>query len=351
MEDRWRWMLVTAIAPLAWGAGYLVTGALLPAGSPLWGAFLRAAPAALVLLLLARRLPSGVWWWRSLVLGTLNIGVFFVLVYLAAQHLPSSIATVIAATSSAGMLLLGWAILAERPRLLGALGAALGIGGTAAMVLAGAGAPDPLGVAASVGSVLCASTGAVLARRWRGEVPPLAATSWQLTAGALLVLPAALLVEGAPPALDGGALLGFAALSLVGTALAFVCWFAGLARLPAGTVGLLGLLNPVSGVLLGVLVAGERLGALQLAGLGLVLLGILIGLDHRRRGRADARGGADAGGARPGDGAATGGAAVGGHADGVALSAGDPPRRRSWRRRARGRAGAARTADASTSPR
>jgi len=191
----------------------------------------------------------------------------------------------------------------------------------------------------------------VLARRWRGEVPPLAATSWQLTAGALLVLPAALLVEGAPPALDGGALLGFAALSLVGTALAFVCWFAGLARLPAGTVGLLGLLNPVSGVLLGVLVAGERLGALQLAGLGLVLLGILIGLDHRRRGRADARGGADAGGARPGDGAATGGAAVGGHADGVALSAGDPPRRRSWRRRARGRAGAARTAGASTSPR
>jgi len=199
--------------------------------------------------------------------------------------------------------------------------------------------------------VLCASTGAVLARRWRGEVPPLAATSWQLVAGALLVLPAALLVEGAPPALDGAALLGFAALSLVGTALAFVCWFAGLARLPAGTVGLLGLLNPVSGVLLGVLVAGERLGALQLAGLGLVLLGILIGLDRRRRGRADERGGADAGGARHGRGAATGGAAVGGDADGVALSAGGPPRPRSWRRRARGRAGAARTAGASTSPR
>jgi probable blue pigment (indigoidine) exporter len=320
VEDKWRWMLVTAVAPLAWGAGYLVTGALLPPDAPLWGAFLRAAPAAIVLLLLARRLPHGAWWWRSVVLGALNIGVFFVLVYLAAQHLPSSISTVIAATSSAGMLLLGWAILDERPRALGIIGAALGIGGTAAMVLAGAGAPDPLGIAASIGSVLCASTGAVLARRWRGQVPPLASTSWQLAVGALLVLPAALLVEGPPPALDGGALLGFAALSLIGTALAFVCWFAGLARLPAGTVGLLGLLNPVSGVLLGVLVAGERLGPLQLGGLVLVLLGIVVGLD-RRRGRADA------------------------------LRAGGPPRPRSWRRRAPGRADGAPTAGASRTPR
>lgn len=170
-------MLVTAIAPLAWGAGYLVTGALLPAGSPLWGAFLRAAPAALVLLLLARRLPSGVWWWRSLVLGTLNIGVFFVLVYLAAQHLPSSIATVIAATSSAGMLLLGWAILAERPRLLGALGAALGIGGTAAMVLAGAGAPirsasPPRSARCSARARARCSPGAGAGRCRRSPPPP-----------------------------------------------------------------------------------------------------------------------------------------------------------------------------------
>lgn len=329
-------MLVTAVAPLAWGAGYPVTAALLPEGVPLWGAFLRAAPAALVVLLVARRLPRGAWWWRSLVLGALNIGVFFVLVYLAAQHLPSSIATVVAATSSAGMLLLGWAILAERPRLLGAIGAALGIGGTAAMVLTGAGAPDPLGIAAAIGAVLCASTGAVLARRWRGEVPPLASTSWQLAGGALLVLPAALLVEGAPPALDGAALLGFAALSLVGTALAFVCWFAGLARLPAGTVGLLGLLNPVSGVLLGVLVAGERLSALQLAGLALVLLGIVVGLDRRRR-RPDAHPSAAA--------------PVPPRAAAPPVSPG-PPRRPRWsRRRPRGRAGGAPTAGASRSPR
>lgn len=323
-------MLVTAVAPLAWGAGYLLTAALLPEGSPLWGAALRAGPAALVLLLIARRLPRGAWWWRSLVLGALNIGVFFVLVYLAAQHLPTSVATVVAATSSAGMLLLGWAVLSERPRILGVVGAALGVGGTAAMVLTGGVAPDPLGVAAAIGAVLCASTGAVLARRWRGEVPPLTATSWQLTAGALLVLPAALIVEGPPPALDDAAVLGFAVLSLVGTALAFVCWFAGLSRLPAGTVGLLGLLNPVSGVLLGVLVAGERLSPTQIAGLVLVLLGIVVGLDLLG-GRADA--------------------AVTSATASAPVSRAARRRPRWSRRRPRGRAGGAPTAGASRSPR
>ncbi|MDQ7880198.1 hypothetical protein Q9R08_19565 [Microbacterium sp. QXD-8] len=71
MEDkRWTWILVTAIAPIAWGSGYVVTRNLLPVEAPLWGGVLRALPAGLIVLLLARRLPRGSWWWRSLVLGT-----------------------------------------------------------------------------------------------------------------------------------------------------------------------------------------------------------------------------------------------------------------------------------------
>jgi len=44
--------------------------------------------------------------------------------------------------------------------------------------------------------------------------------------------------------------------SLVATALAYLAWFTGLQRLPAATVGLIGLLNPVTGVLLGTLSGG-----------------------------------------------------------------------------------------------
>jgi probable blue pigment (indigoidine) exporter len=53
-------------------------------------------------------------------------------------------------------------------------------------------------------------------------------------------------------------------------------------HLPAGTVGLIGLLNPVTGVLLGTLIAAEEFGPQQLLGLLLVLAGIVLGQSRRR---------------------------------------------------------------------
>jgi probable blue pigment (indigoidine) exporter len=189
------------------------------------------------------------------------------------------------ATSPVAMLLLAWLIVAERPRVLAVAGAALGIGGVATM-LAGGGSVDALGVLASVAAMTISSLGYLLAKRWGGEVDVLTLTAWQLLAGSLWLAPAALALEGAPPALDGTAVLGFAYVSLVATALAFSAWFAGLRHLDAGTVGLVGLLNPVTGVLLGTLLSAEGLGPRKLAGIALVFAGILVG---RRRGQAPRR--------------------------------------------------------------
>lgn len=281
MEDRWRWIVVTAVAPVLWGTSYVVTRQLLPAGSPLWGSVLRALPAGLVLLLVARRLPTGSWWWRSLVLGTLTIGAFFVLVYVAAQLLPSTLAATLMSASPAVMMLLAWPLLAQRPRWLSVAGVALGVVGVGAMLLTGASAPDPRGVVASVVAMLMSSLGFVLSTRWSADVPVLPLTAWQLLGGAVVLVPVAAVVEGAPPRLDGTELAAFGFLALVATALAYVCWFAGLARLDAGTVGLVGLLNPVSGALLGVVVAAETLTAPQLGGMLLVLGGIALGASRR----------------------------------------------------------------------
>ncbi|MGR0221704.1 DMT family transporter [Agromyces sp. ZXT2-6] len=277
METIWRWGLVTAIAPIAWGSTYFVTREFLPADAPLWGAALRALPAGLVLLAIRPRMPRGAWWWRSLVLGTLNVGVFFALIYLVAQLLPTSLASTVMATSPVVMMLLAWLLAGERLRAVPLIGAAVGLAGVVLLLATDATAVDPLGVAASVAAMLLSSLGYVLARRWRDGTEVLAVTAWQLIAGGLMLAPAALLVEGAPPALGAVEIAGFAYVSLVATAAAFVAWFSGLSHLPAGTVGLIGLLNPVTGVLLGTMLAGEVLGAWQLAGLGLVLTGILLG--------------------------------------------------------------------------
>ncbi|MBO1751657.1 EamA family transporter [Actinotalea sp. BY-33] len=277
MEATWRWVLVTAIAPISWGSTYYVTREFLPVDHPLTGAAIRALPAGLLLLAVCRRLPRGSWWWRSLVLGTLNMSAFFALVYLAAQLLPTSVASVIMATSSVAMMLVAWALLAERPGLLPALGATLGITGVATMLLTGAESVSTGGVLASVSAMLMSSVGYVLAKRWSGQVPVLASTSWQLVAGGLILVPVALVVEGPPPALDAPAVLAFAYVSVIATAVAFAAWFTGLRHLTAGTVALIGLLNPVTGVLLGTALAAESLTLRQGAGVALVLLGIALG--------------------------------------------------------------------------
>ena len=277
MEDRLRWLLVAAFAPVVWGSTYYVTRHALPADVPLWGAVIRALPAGLLLLLLARRLPSGSWWWRSVVLGTLNTGAFFVLVYAAGQLLPSSIAAMIMSLSPIVMMLFAWLLIAERPTGAMVLGGLVGVAGVVLLLGGAGGGLDPWGVVASVAAMAMSGLGFVLTKKWGRGGDLVATTAWQLVAGGLTVVPVAVLVEGAPPRLDATALAGFAYLTLVGTALAYVAWFAALAHLPAGSVGLVGLLNPVTGTLLGLALAGEVLTGIQALGIAVVLAGLLLG--------------------------------------------------------------------------
>jgi probable blue pigment (indigoidine) exporter len=277
METSWRTLSLAALAPIAWGSGYYVTEAFLPPDRPLFGATVRALPFGLLLLALRPGLPRGIWWWRALVLGTLNIGAFFALIFVAAYRLPGGMAATLTATAPIMVMLIAWGLIRERPRAASLAGAAVGVAGVALLVLRSGVTVDPIGIAASFGAVAMSSVGFVLVKRWKPPVDLLTFTAWQLVAGGLVLLPIALVVEGAPPPLDLRAVGGFLYLGLFGTALAYVVWFRGLRRLPAGAVSLVGLLNPVSGTVTGVVLAGETFGPVQALGLLMVLGGILAG--------------------------------------------------------------------------
>ena len=277
METSWRIPLFTALAPIAWGSSYYVTAHFLPPDRPFFGAAVRALPVGLAMLAFTRRLPSGDWWWKAGLLGVLNIGAFFPLIFLAGYHLPGGMAATLTATAPIVVMLTAWALIAETPRGASLVGAAIGASGVALLVLRGGVSADLVGVAASLGAVALSSLGFVLAKRWQPPVDMLTFSAWQLVAGGLVLVPVAALVEGAPPELDARAIGGFLYVCVFGTALAYVAWFTGLRRMPAGAVALVGLLNPVTGVLVGVALAGEVFGAVQAAGMVLVLVGVLLG--------------------------------------------------------------------------
>lgn len=272
-----KWLALATIAPISWGAGYYVTETFLPPERPLFGAAVRALPFGLLLLAVRPGLLRGSWWWRTALLGALNFSAFFALVFVAAYRLPGGLAATITAVAPIALMLLAWALAGERPHRASLGAAVVGVAGVALLVLRGGVHADPLGVLAAIGAVLVSSLGFVLVKMWRPPVELATFTAWQLVFGGLVLVPVALLVEGAPPALDAGAIGGFAFLGLLGTVAAYAAWFAALRRLPAAAVSLVGLLNPVTGTVVGVTLAGESFGLMRLIGIVLVLGGALLG--------------------------------------------------------------------------
>ena len=266
-------MLLTAVGPALWGTNYLTTTELLPPGRPLLAGAIRALPAGLLLLTFVGLrygrlgLPRGSWWWRAAALGGLNIGLFFALFFIAAYRLPGGVAAVLGAIGPFLVAGLAYPLLGERPPRKAMIAAAFGVAGVGLLVLRSTASLDAIGLAAAAVGVITVSLATVLGRRWGVPAAPsafagvLALTAWQLVAGGLLLLPAALLVEGPPPALDGSALLGFGYLTLIGTALAHFLWFQGVSELAPTRVTMLALLSPVVATIMGWIALGQSLSA------------------------------------------------------------------------------------------
>ncbi|GAA1964270.1 EamA family transporter [Kitasatospora viridis] len=277
-----------ALAPASWGTTYLVTTQLLPEGRPMLAAVMRALPAGLLLLLLGRRLPKGRWWGRAIVLGMLNIGLFFPLIFIGAYRLPGGVAATIGALQP--LLVTGFSVgvLKVRPSLRAVLAGLVGAGGVALLVLKSGARLDPTGLVAMVIAIVLMAMGTVLTRRWgRPEgATMLDLTAWQLVVGGIFLVPVATISEGMPPAPTTDNVIGFAYLGLVGTALAYALWFRGIERLGAGPASFLGLVNPLVATAGGIIVLHQTLTTWQVLGLVLALGAMLAGQGTGRKSAA-----------------------------------------------------------------
>ena len=271
--------LATALAPAAWGTTYLVTSEFLPPGHPMFAALARALPAGLLALVLTRRLPHGSWWWKSMVLGALNIGVFFSLLFVAAERLPGGVAATVGSVQPTIVALLAWSMLHERLSRWRLGWGIVGVVGVGLVVLGPAATLDGVGLTAGLAGAATMATGVTLSKKWGrpDDVGPTAYTGWLLTAGGLFLLPAVALFEGVPSDVDAAAVGGYIWLGLAGGLIAYTLWFRGVGRLPVTATALLGLLSPVVATALGAIVLDESFTTAQILGITLTLGALLAG--------------------------------------------------------------------------
>ncbi|MDE0573088.1 EamA family transporter [Demequina sp. B12] len=273
----------TAIAPILWGTTYLVTTELLPEGRPLLASVARALPVGLVLIAATRSLPRGDWWWKSAILGTLNIGAFFALLFISAYRLPGGVAATLGAVHPLIVGILAVVVLKEGSARRTLAAALLGLAGVALLVLTPGASADAVGVVAGLAAGTSTAAGVILTKRWGRPTSLAAFTGWQLTWGGLILIVPLIALEGLPSTLTNVNLAGLAWLAIAGGLVSYLLWFRGILALPASQVSSLAFLAPLTAALLGWYALQESLTPLQLSGAVLIVVAVSIGQGLLRR--------------------------------------------------------------------
>jgi drug/metabolite transporter (DMT)-like permease len=288
---RVEWLLLITLATL-WGGSFFfskVALAELPPFTVVLGRVGLAAVALNVLVLVSgQRLPGSPRLWGALLaMAALNNVLPFSLIVYGQTRIASGLAAILNATTPLFTVVLAH-LLTDDERLstnrLG--GVLLGLAGVVVMI-----GPEALGglglhlfaQLAVLGAALSYAFAGIFGRRFR-SVPPLTTATGQLTASTFMMLPVALLVDRPwtlplPSLQIWGALVGLALLS---TAVAYVLYFRILAAAGATNLLLVTFLIPVSALLLGMTILGERLDPRHFAGMALIGLG-LVAIDGRTR--------------------------------------------------------------------
>ncbi|WP_040618833.1 DMT family transporter [Rhodovulum sp. PH10] len=275
------WVMLIALSTL-WGGSYFFAKIAVAEVPPLTIALVRVAIAAPILLALCgatvrRGLPRH--WLAFLVMGLLSNAAPYALIAWSQTRIGSGIAAILNTTTPLFAIVLAH-LFTHDDRITPArtVGLLLGIAGVAVMV--GPTAVEGLGgeilaETACLAASACYALGAVYTRRYRTIAPDGIAGGQTLAASLLLAGPALLIDRPwTLPVPSLGATAAVLALGAVSTALAYVMYFRILARAGATNALLVTFLAPVSAVLLGAVLLGERLESYQIAG----MLGIAAGL-------------------------------------------------------------------------
>ena len=280
-----RFLLLLAIAA-AWGPSFLFIKIAVAEIPPLTLATLRVGLAAVVLTLimwsLGRSLPRDGRTWRFLFISAFfHMSAPFALFAWGEQFVDSALAAILNGVLPVFTVVMShYFVPGDRLTTPKVIGVSLGFAGLLFLV----GPPlfsgvrgTTLGVIAIVISVLMFSIAFIIERLTLRGLEPLVAPSAQLLAATAMLLPF-MWIERAwtLPFPSWSAISALAALSIIGTAIAFIFFYALLERADPSYMSMAIYLLPIFGAILGVVVLGERLYWYTLVGFGLILVGVAI---------------------------------------------------------------------------
>lgn len=283
------WVLLVVLSVL-WGGSFFFAEVALYELRPLTLVLGRVGFAAVVLIILAyatgHRMPGNARPWGAFfVMGGLNNLIPFSLIFWGQTYIASGLASILNATTPLFTVVLAHFLTSDEKMTANRLGGVvLGILGVTVMI--GPEALEGLGLHllaqfAVLGAAVSYAFAAIFGRRFKGTAP-LVVAAGQVTATTVMMCPVALIIEQpwalpAPGLITWGAVAG---LGLLSTALAYVIYFRILATAGATNLLLVTFLIPVSAILLGTTILGERLDAGQFYGMAIIGFG-LAAIDGR----------------------------------------------------------------------
>ena len=284
MNSRWNLITLLLLGTI-WGASFLFIKLAVADIPPFTLAFVRVVLAAVALIVVIRlrgmRMPAfGPIWAVYLLMGLLNGAVPYSLISAGETVIDSGLAAILNATMPIFALILAHFWTDERLTWRRSLGILSGLAGV--VVLVGADALSGLGAhfwaqMAVVGASFSYALGAIAGRRFLKDYPPIVSSAGQFVGGAVILAPLSLVFDRpwtlSPSAAAIGSLL---TLALLGTAVAYMLYYFLIRHAGVTYTSLVTFLLPVSGVLWGMFLLGEKLPWRALLALVLILAGIWL---------------------------------------------------------------------------
>lgn len=282
------WGLILILS-IIWGGSFFFIGVAVKEMTPLTIVLCRVALASIILLIIVHlkghKMPSSLSLWGAFfIMGALNNLIPFCLIVWGQTHIESGLASILNATTPIFSVILAHFLTKEERltanRITGVLTGWIGV-----IILIGIESLrgfgiEVIGQIAVLGAAFSYACAAIYGRRFKG-INPLVVATGMLCASTIIMTPLTLFIEQpwnlSPSVTTLMALFGLSAIS---TSLAYIIYFRVLATSGPTNILLVTFLIPVSAILLGTTVLGERLAWNVFAGMGLIFIG-LIAIDGR----------------------------------------------------------------------